>query len=249
MKIKVATGRQYSGVVRNVLCNDPGHTNCTVLFNLWTSKPSSRKCKHTNTAILLVGYGEDQIRWIYAEYYYASISFLQPSLCMRCKVTTPFIYYRFAILCLNPSMFFLLMGMYCVGEMPQWKHGIWLPKRHEMWNCHPWERGGHEQVTKALFPQSSYHTLGLLHLEERVHLVSLEEISVATKMSAGLCCNTMCGGRGQSWCLHITIIIPNLRPKHPSLQLPGVLAADWSQLTSLGESNSATFSLQVAFVD
>lgn len=106
-------------------------------------------------------------------------------------------------------------------------------------------------MTKALFPQSSYHTLGPLHLEERVHLVSLEETSVATRMSARLCCITMCGGRGQSWCLHITITIPHTGPKHPSLQLPGVLAADCSQLTdwSLGESTSATLSLQVAFVD
>ena len=99
-------------------------------------------------------------------------------------------------------------------------------------------------MTKALFPQSSYHTLGLLHLEEKVHLVSLEETSVATRMSARLCCITMCGGRG-----HIIITIPHTGPKHPSLQLPGVLAADWSLLTSLGKSNSATLSLQVAFVD
>lgn len=53
IKIKVATGRQYSGVVRNVLCNEPGRTNCTVLFDgCLTSELQNLHLESVNTLIL-----------------------------------------------------------------------------------------------------------------------------------------------------------------------------------------------------
>lgn len=112
IKIKVATGRQYSGVVRNVLCNDPGRTNCTMLFaRCLTSELQNLHLESINT-LLLPSFSLAMVRIRYAQ--------STQSIAMQALVFfSPFIYYRFVMLCLNPSMLFLLMGTYCVGEMSQ----------------------------------------------------------------------------------------------------------------------------------